>query len=172
MLLLWSYRAERSNGRTAAVRPGVTVGEEVLEPRRLQQLEPTRWLHHSRDPAALSDSPTPRQRILDFACFSRRRAGRAASRTPFVRGCLRCTTRPSFTLRREPAAGCGRFGHGPQRLHRPLPPGAGAERPALPHFQPLASPVHTDPAASQIPESSAPHGRVKVPLFAILLAPG
>src|SRR5436309_10034661 len=46
-----SYRAERSNGRTAAVRPGVTVGEEVLMPRRLQQLEPTRWLHHSRDPA-------------------------------------------------------------------------------------------------------------------------
>src|SRR5436309_5827946 len=49
-----SYRAERSNGRTAAVRPGVTVGEEVLEPRRLQQLEPTRWLHHSCDPAAPS----------------------------------------------------------------------------------------------------------------------
>src|SRR5436190_22443980 len=56
MLLLWSYRAARSNGRTAAVRPGVTVGEEVLEPRRLQQLEPTRWLHHSRDPAGPSDS--------------------------------------------------------------------------------------------------------------------
>jgi hypothetical protein len=28
----------------------------VLEPRRLQQQEPTRWLHHSRDPAAPSDS--------------------------------------------------------------------------------------------------------------------
>src|SRR5678810_399616 len=53
-----SYRAERSIGRTAAVRPGVTVGEEGAQPRRLQQLEPTRWLHHSRDPAALSDSPT------------------------------------------------------------------------------------------------------------------
>ena len=56
MLLLWSYRAERSNERTAAVRPGVTVGEEVLEPRRLQQQEPTRWFHHSCDPAAPSDS--------------------------------------------------------------------------------------------------------------------
>src|SRR6187549_1876181 len=53
-----SYKAERSIGRTAAVRPGVTVGEEGAQPRRLQQLEPTRWLHHSRDPAALSDSPT------------------------------------------------------------------------------------------------------------------
>jgi len=42
MLLLWSYRAERSIERTAAVRPGVTVGEERAEPRRLQQLEPTR----------------------------------------------------------------------------------------------------------------------------------
>src|SRR5690349_5505835 len=52
MLLLWSYRAERSNGRPAAVRPGVTVGEEVLEPRRLQQQEPTRWLHHSRSASA------------------------------------------------------------------------------------------------------------------------
>jgi hypothetical protein len=28
MLLTWSYRAERSNERTAAVRPEVTVGEE------------------------------------------------------------------------------------------------------------------------------------------------
>jgi len=28
----------------------------VLEPRRLQQQEPTRWLHHSCDPAAPSDS--------------------------------------------------------------------------------------------------------------------
>jgi hypothetical protein len=41
-----------------------------------------------------------------------------------------------------------------------------------PGAQPLDSPVHTDPAASQIPVSSAPHGRVKSPLFAMLLAPG
>jgi hypothetical protein len=31
VLLLWSFRAERSNGRTAAVRPGVTVGEENVQ---------------------------------------------------------------------------------------------------------------------------------------------
>jgi len=31
MLLLFSFRATRSNGRTAAVRPEVTVGEEGAE---------------------------------------------------------------------------------------------------------------------------------------------
>ena len=60
------------------------------------------------------------------------------------------------------------------RAQTPLPlesERAGAERPVLPMPQPLGSPVHTDPAASQIPASSAPRGRVKSPLFAISSAP-
>jgi hypothetical protein len=40
-------------------RPEVTVGEGVLEPRRLQQLEPTRYSHHSRLPGLPSDSRKP-----------------------------------------------------------------------------------------------------------------
>src|SRR5678815_4006035 len=58
-----SYRAERSIGRTAAVRPGVTVGEEGAQPRRLQQLEPTRWLHHSRCLLYTSDAADERSSV-------------------------------------------------------------------------------------------------------------
>src|SRR5690348_14448610 len=59
-----SCRTGRSNGRTAAVRPKVTVGEEVLEPRRLQQLEPTRCSHHSRNRGRPSDQRHPADDVV------------------------------------------------------------------------------------------------------------